>query len=139
MATLSQVAWRLLHTTTPSSRNELMPRISFQILFAALLLAPALASAQDFDPAGTEAMFAQINVRRAENDLAPLSRHEGLDAAARTHCADMATQQQLTHVSESSGTPADRVRGAGVEASNASMRRMASAESAQACSRWHTG
>lgn len=83
-------------------------------VLACLLLASGLASAQDFDAAGEQEMLARINAMRTAQGLAPLSRHEALDAAARAHSSDMATQGALTHVSESTGTPADRVRAAGV-------------------------
>lgn len=94
-------------------------RLSLSLLLAALL-APAGAAAQDFDAAGEQAMLARINAMRAAQNLTPLIRHPGLDAAARAHSSDMATQQQLTHVSDSSGTPADRVRAAGISASTVS-------------------
>ena len=97
-----------------------MTRLPLSMVFAALLLAPSLAlpsltAAQDFDAQGEQAMLARINAMRAAQNRTPLIRHPGLDAAARAHSSDMATQQQLTHVSDSSGTPADRVRAAGVQ------------------------
>lgn len=93
------------------------PLTASAVLFASLLLTTGAASAQDFDAAGEQAMLARINAMRAAQGLAPLTRHSGLDAAARAHSSDMASQGALTHVSESSGTPADRVRAAGVTAS----------------------
>ncbi|MCA9610452.1 MAG: hypothetical protein KC619_32875, partial [Myxococcales bacterium] len=81
------------------------------------LLVPTLATAQSFDTAGEQEMLARINAMRAAQSLAPLERSGGLDAAARAHSSDMAAQQALTHVSDTSGTPADRVRAAGVTAS----------------------
>jgi hypothetical protein len=74
------------------------------------------AAAQDFDSAGEQQMLARINAMRAAQQLPALARHDGLDDAARGHSSDMATQGQLTHVSRTSGTPADRVRRAGVSA-----------------------
>lgn len=65
-------------------------------------------------------MLARINAMRGAEGLGPLIRNPQLDAAARAHSSDMATQQQLTHVSDSSGTPADRVRAAGVNAASVS-------------------
>lgn len=102
-----------------------MTRLPQSMVFAALLLAPSLvlvsaASAQDFDAQGEQAMLARINAMRAAQNRTPLIRHPALDAAARAHSSDMATQQQLTHVSDSSGTPADRVRAAGVESGTVS-------------------
>jgi len=93
---------------------------SLPLCLFALLLAPGLASAQDFDTAGEAQMLARINAMRAAQNRAPLARHPSLDAAARGHTADMARQQALTHVSETSGTPADRVRAAGVSADSVS-------------------
>lgn len=90
-------------------------------VLAASLMAGGV-SAQDFDSAGERSMLARINAMRAAQGLQtgqalpPLQRNGSLDAAARAHCADMATQQTLTHVSDSSGTPADRIRSAGVTA-----------------------
>lgn len=81
------------------------------------LLVSGVAAAQDFDAAGEQQMLARINAMRAAQQLAPLARHDGLDAAARAHAQDMAAQNALTHVSPTTGTPADRVRRAGVSAS----------------------
>lgn len=86
-------------------------------ILLASFLATGVASAQDFDTAGEQQMLARINAMRAAQNLAPLTRNEGLDAAARTHSADMASQGVLTHVSDRTGTPADRIRAAGVTAS----------------------
>ncbi len=61
-------------------------------------------------------MLARTNALRAEAGLAPLARDARLDAAARTHSADMAWNRMLEHVSPRTGTPADRVSAAGVEA-----------------------
>lgn len=91
--------------------------MAFALLPLMLAAGPTPAAAQDFDAAGEAQMLARINQMRASQNLAPLARNGSLDAAARSHCSDMAAQQQLTHVSESSGTPADRVRSAGVNAS----------------------
>lgn len=82
----------------------------------ASLLATGIAAAQDFDSAGEQQMLARINAMRAAQQLGPLTRNDGLDAAARAHCQDMAAQGALTHVSQTSGTPADRARAAGVTA-----------------------
>ena len=94
-----------------------MKHLSIALTFVVLAL-PGLAAAQDFDAAGEQSMLARTNAMRAAQGLAPLVRHPGLDAAARAHCTDMAAQQTLTHVSPSSGTPADRVRSAGVTAAS---------------------
>lgn len=82
-----------------------------------VLLVPGLVAAQSFDAAGEQQMLARINAMRAAQNLPALTRHDALDAASRAHSADMAAQQTLTHVSDTSGTPADRVRAAGITAS----------------------
>ncbi len=76
-----------------------------------------VALAQDFDAEGEEAMLNRINALRVEHSLAPLGRLPELDAVARGHSTDMASRGALAHVSETSGTPDDRVRNAGVGAS----------------------
>lgn len=94
-----------------------MKHATFAYALALVMSLPALAAAQDFDTPGEQMILARINAMRAAQSVPPLSRNAALDAAARAHCADMATQQQLSHVSASSGTPADRVRTAGIAAS----------------------
>ncbi|MGE0791245.1 MAG: CAP domain-containing protein [Sandaracinaceae bacterium] len=84
-------------------------------LIASLALVPALASAQAIDPAAETAMLAEINALRAENNLGALTRDAGLDAAARVHAAEMASQGQLSHVSPTTGTPEDRARATGMD------------------------
>lgn len=84
-------------------------------LFAIGLLSPT-ASAQELDAHGEAQMLERLNAVRGDQGLAPLTRHDSLDAAARAHSFDMAVRGELTHVSEQSGTPADRVRAAGVTA-----------------------
>ncbi len=96
-------------------RSVLTPRTLVAALLGVLLV-PGLSAAQSFDSAGEQEMLARINAMRAAQNLPALERHAGLDAAARAHTSDMATQQALTHVSDTSGTPADRVRAAGVTA-----------------------
>ncbi len=88
---------------------------AFSILVLSLTIAP-LAAAQDFDHAGEQAMLEQLNALRAENHLAPLGRTAELDATARAHAVDMASRNDLGHVSPTSGTPEDRVRRAGIPA-----------------------
>ncbi|MEM9071875.1 MAG: CAP domain-containing protein [Myxococcota bacterium] len=82
-----------------------------------LLLVPTLAFAQSapaVDADGEAAMLERINVLRTENNLSPLTRHSGLDAAARAHSIDMATFRELVHVSARTGDPGRRVQEAGV-------------------------
>ncbi|MAQ18118.1 MAG: hypothetical protein CMN30_25390 [Sandaracinus sp.] len=93
--------------------------LSAATLFLALALPAAAQPARRarYDRAGEAAMLERINELRASQDLPPLTREPGLDEAARVHSEDMAAHTQLVHVSERTGTPAARVRGAGVEAS----------------------
>ena len=92
--------------------------LSVVLLFA--LAAPASAqsrrAAARFDGAGEAGMLTQINELRAAANLGPLQRDEGLDEAARAHSRDLAAHSELVHVSERTGTPAARVRDAGVTA-----------------------
>lgn len=93
-----------------------MTRFALALFAASALLTtvvPAAAFAQD-DSSGEDAMLARINELRAAQGVAPLARDGRLDAAARAHSHDMADHQQLMHVSESSGTPVDRVHAAGL-------------------------
>lgn len=94
-----------------------MPRFALALFAAsALLFSAASAStayAQD-DTAGEEAMLARINELRAAQGLSALVRDSHLDQAARGHSHDMADHQQLMHVSDTSGTPTDRVHAAGL-------------------------
>jgi hypothetical protein len=61
-------------------------------------------------------MLARINQMRNSQSLAPLARHEGLDAAAREHSADRAAHHQLAQVTVRTGDPGARVARAGVTA-----------------------
>ncbi len=78
----------------------------------AMLTLPVLA--QDHDSGGEQSMLEAINARRAAQGAPPLSRDARLDAAAVRHSAEMAEHNVLEHVSEGSGTPADRVHAAGL-------------------------
>lgn len=71
-------------------------------------------SAPAVDADGEQAMLERINALRAHENLPPLTRDDGLDAAARAHSVDMAANRQLVHVSARTGDPAQRVREAGV-------------------------
>ncbi len=79
-------------------------------------LTPSGVVAQARDEAGEAAVFERLNVLRSEAGLSPLSRDARLDAAARTHSADMAWHEMLEHVSPRTGSPADRVEATGLEA-----------------------
>lgn len=94
-----------------------MPRLILYVTtMITALLVSSVALAQEFDTAGEQSMLSRINALRAARDLPPLTRNAELDAAAQVHCREMAAQHALSHVSDSSGTPADRVRHAGVNA-----------------------
>ena len=86
-------------------------------LFAPLLAlagaAPAGAQSPAVDADGEARMLMRINDMRAAEELPPLARDDRLDAAARAHSVDMAAHQQLVHVSQRTGDPAQRVREAG--------------------------
>ncbi len=92
-----------------------MPRFALALFVAVALAssAPLNVLAQD-DVSGEDAMLARLNELRAAQGLSPLAREEHLDAAARRHSHDMADHDQLMHVSETTGTPTDRVHAAGV-------------------------
>ncbi|MCB9633266.1 MAG: CAP domain-containing protein [Sandaracinus sp.] len=85
-------------------------------LVLALVPAALFAQAPAMDGDGEAAMLARINALRAEAGAPPLTRDEGLDAAARAHSVDMASHQQLVHVSPRTGDPNARARDAGVQA-----------------------
>jgi len=91
--------------------------LSFLAVLIAALSISGVALAQDFDAEGEEAMLNRINALRVEHSLAPLGRMAELDAVARGHSTDMAGRGALAHVSETTGTPDDRVRNAGIGAS----------------------
>lgn len=82
-----------------------------------LFLASATAVAQDAstDAAGEDEILGRINAMRNSAELAPLARDARLDAAARTHSADMAWHGMLAHVSPRTGDPSARVQAAGVQ------------------------
>ena len=63
-------------------------------------------------------MFRRVNALRRAAGLQPFERHSALDAAARTHSADMAWHDELTHVSDRTGDPAARVAAAGLAAAS---------------------
>ncbi len=91
-----------------------MPRFTLALLAASALFSlPATGVAQD-DTTGEDAMLVRLNELRAAQGMAPLVRDEHLDAAARRHSHDMADRGQLMHVSDTTGTPTDRVHAAGV-------------------------
>ncbi len=68
------------------------------------------------DASGEARMLRRINALRRQQGHPPLQRNERLDLAADVHSRDMAARSQLAHVSPETGTPADRVRRAEVNA-----------------------
>lgn len=113
-------------------------RVGGLVVGAALALgsvgASAPVAAQDaFDAGAEQALLDRINAVRGQAGSGPLARDGSLDAAARTHSAEMAASDQLMHVSPHTGTPIDRVHAAGLAtdevAENVAMH--ASADAAQ--------
>jgi hypothetical protein len=75
-----------------------------------------VALAQPTDTEGEAEMLSRINEMRAAAGLNPLVRHPNLDAAARTHSADMAWHEDFNHVSARTGDPSARVAATGMTA-----------------------
>lgn len=75
----------------------------------------AAASWTDARAAETE-VFALLNEERRRAGLAPVTSDEKLVAAARAYSEEMATHHFIAHISPRTGTPADRVKRAGVPA-----------------------
>ncbi|RLB51327.1 MAG: hypothetical protein DRJ42_17050 [Deltaproteobacteria bacterium] len=97
-------------------RPPFLTALLFVLAATALItVTPSGAVAQERDEAGEAAVLERLNVLRSEAGLSPLSRDARLDAAARTHSADMAWHQMLEHVSPRTGSPADRVEATGLE------------------------
>ena len=109
-------------------RSVLAASIALSLLLSSSSLAqpitievgPTLAEADSpdlaRDSAGEDRMLRRINALRRQANHPPLERDVGLDAAAAAHSQDMAQHNELGHVSERTGTPADRVRAAQVQA-----------------------
>src|SRR2546430_17176195 len=88
-------------------------------LFLMTVMAPAPIWAQE-PTAGAlkqleDQVFALVNQRRAEAELAPYTRATELDAAARTHSLDMATVGYVGHTGTDGSAPVDRTRAAGYD------------------------
>lgn len=92
-----------------------MPRFALALFAASALFSaqPLTALAQD-DTSGEDAMLVRLNELRAAQGMGALVRDAQLDQAARRHSHDMADHDQLMHVSETTGTPTDRVHAAGI-------------------------
>lgn len=90
------------------------------VLAAALAcLVPAVATAQESlvgDAEGEALVLGRINTMRNATQLPALERDPQLDAAARTHAADMAWNEMLEHVSPRTGDPDARVAASGYAA-----------------------
>ena len=86
-----------------------------QLAIGGWLMAGVAAAQGRGDDLGTD-MLERLNVLRSAARVPALERDPLLDAAARVHSADMAGHRELVHVSERTGTPADRVDAAGFSA-----------------------
>ena len=84
-------------------------------LMIALVSLAAPLSAQDIDPSGEATLLERLNELRAQAGAGGLQRDAALDSAARVHSEEMAATDRLMHVSQTTGTPVDRVRAAGVD------------------------
>lgn len=109
------MAQALLRATCLSTLEITMHRAFAAAALLIALSTPALASAQSRDLGGEQAVLDAINARRAAQGIGPLAREAHLDAAALVHSAEMADRDVLEHVSQGTGTPADRVHAAGLE------------------------
>lgn len=79
--------------------------------------AGSAAAASWTDARAAEAeIFALLNEERRRAGLDPVTSDEKLVAAARAYSEEMATHRFIAHVSPRTGTPADRVKRAGVPA-----------------------
>lgn len=79
-----------------------------------MVVSPTSVAAQDaFDAGGESAVLDRVNEVRQQAGAGPLLRDAALDSAARTHSLDMASADQLMHVSPTTGTPIDRVHAVG--------------------------
>jgi uncharacterized protein YkwD len=95
------------------------PLTALSLLLFALLAGASMAGSAQAQGTGPEtSMLERINAIRAEQGLTPLVRDGRLDAAARVHTEEMATRGELMHVSDTTGTPIDRARAAGIDASD---------------------
>ena len=77
------------------------------------LIAP-LASAQSVDHTDVASMVGAINAERARCSVPALAEDPRLDAIAESHSMEMARAHFFSHVSPSTGQPADRVSHAGL-------------------------
>lgn len=95
-------------------RRHLLSALLLSLTLSVSLSVSLSAAAQD---AGEDAMLAQINAARQAQQLPPLVRSAELDAVARAHSTEMAQNGALAHVSDTTGSPEDRVRAAGLSTS----------------------
>lgn len=113
-AVLASIALSLLVGSTSFAQRPVAP-ITIEVGPTAQTEASA-PTALPRDSSGEARMLRRINALRRQARHAPLQRDAGLDAAAAAHSQDMAQHSELGHVSERTGTPADRVRTANVQA-----------------------
>ncbi|MFT5358479.1 MAG: hypothetical protein ACI9KE_005718 [Polyangiales bacterium] len=112
---LVSIALSLLVTSASLAQGPGAPPITIAVGPAEEASAD-LATELPRDTSGEARMLRRINVLRRQASHPPLQRDAGLDAAAAAHSQDMAQHGELGHVSERTGTPADRVRAANVQA-----------------------
>lgn len=91
-------------------------RVAPILVLPLVLLAAVPVRAQSLDAEGASQVVARVNAMRRAQGLAELERDPALDEAAAQLSREMAKTGALAHVSETSGTPADRVAAAGVRA-----------------------
>jgi uncharacterized protein YkwD len=94
---------------------DLVMRVLSLAVFVSLGFA-TVALAQPTDAEGEAEMLTRINEMRQAAGMNPLVRNPNLDAAARTHSADMAWHRDFNHVSARTGDPSARVAATGMTA-----------------------
>ncbi len=84
------------------------------LLAVAVLLAPAFAAAQDYDPAAEQELVRLLNVERAKQGLPALQTDDSLRDAARAHSQLMARAGKLSHQFPGEPPVAKRLAATGV-------------------------
>lgn len=103
-----------------------MRSFAFFLSLAVLLGASSVMAQAPGDRSETTENLERVNALREQAGAPPLTLSPELSEAARVHVAEMSSLGRLIHVSETTGTPVDRVHAAGLEvdeiAENVSMR-----------------
>jgi hypothetical protein len=89
-------------------------RRTLSLVSLAITLSSTLAAAQSVDHTDVGAMVGAINAERARTSLPALTEDPRLDAIAESHSMEMARAHFFSHVSPSTGQPAERVTHAGL-------------------------